>query len=208
MEGVGIAADAGVAELGENLAFLGHGDVGFKFDLGIVVRRARFPGARLDAGVEDELVGAIYEVAAVLGDEVECHEVGMNAQMVFEVTNGGQGRQTEERGENSRENHAGACSHADAGDHKDRGGAGDAQDGAAFAKDHTRADEAYAGNNLSGNARVVAAEAAGHDERDRGKQCRAKTDEEIGANAGGLVAQLALEADNGAEESGQDEVTD
>jgi hypothetical protein len=59
------------------------------------------------------------------------------------------------------------------------------------------------GNDLRGDARVVAAEGGSEAVGEQGEHRRAEADKEISAQAGGLVLDLALEADGAAEDGRQ-----
>ena len=71
---------------------------------------------------------------------------------------------------------------------------------AAIANHDAGADESDAGNDLRGDARVVAAHFAGHFVGNDGEERRAEADQHVGANSGGLAAKLAFQADHSAEE--------
>ena len=63
-------------------------------------------------------------------------------------------------------------------------------------------------NDLRGDARVVAPDATRHFVGDDGEKGGAERDQHVGANAGWLVAQLTFEADDSAEERGDEKPTD
>lgn len=96
---------------------------------------------------------------------------------------------------------------ADAGTGPEGGGGVDAADGAAFAHDDASAEEADAGDDVgddvegAGIAAVEFVEADGNIDEEGG----ADTDEDVGAKAGGALADLAFVADEAAEEEGGEE---
>jgi len=84
----------------------------------------------------------------------------------------------------------------------------DTRHSAALPQHHTGADETDAGNNLSRDARVVAAYVGRHFVRHDRKEGRADADQHHGAKAGGFVAQFALKSDRATERSGEQEPLD
>src|ERR1700691_1178597 len=141
----------------EEFALLVVGDLGFEVDDKFVFGSVRLPAARLNFRRLDDAMRRHQEVGIGGGDQLESHEARLQSQAIFEITERDQGHQHHQRGKNCCGEHSGADGHADTGHHKDCGRACDAQHRAALANHHARADETDAGNNLRGDARVVAA---------------------------------------------------
>ena len=131
----------------------------------------------------------------------EAHEWGEN-QSDDEVGEGHGQRQVGQTG---------AAGHADGGDEPDGGGGGEAVDFFVVDEDQAGADEADAGDYLGGDAGGVEDDAVVDEDvveavlRDEQEESGCGAYDGIGAEAGALVADFALEADGGAEEKGQTE---
>ncbi len=74
---------------------------------------------------------------------------------------------------------------------------------AAGVENRSRADEADAGNDLRGDARVVAAECAAQFAGENGKQRRAKADEHVCAQPGRPALEFALQSNEPAQHGRQ-----
>ena len=91
------------------------------------------------------------------------------------------------------------ASHADGGNNKQRSRSGQAAHAILGMQNRTRADEADAGNNLGGNARMVANKVSGNLFGKDGEHGGAKADKHVGAQARRTALQFTLQPDDPAQ---------
>ena len=134
--------------------------------------------------------------------------VGAKAGAALKEADHFHGNDDDEGGDGGCEVEPGSASHADGGDGPYAGGAGETADAGAIAKDEARAEEADALNDIGGDLAFVGTVFAGEDCGEKREEGRSHGDEEVGADAGGAAMEFALEADRGAEGTGEEQAAD
>lgn len=129
-------------------------------------------------------------------------EKHFDIESFFHVTEKKEREENKAGGENRSDVEPAASGHSDGGDNEKRGCGGQAGGQAAGVKNRAGADEAYAGNDLSGNSGRVGGD-AGELLGENSEQSRSETDKHIGAKTGGAVFELALEPNDSAENGRQ-----
>jgi len=140
--------------------------------------------------------------------DVEQH-MGALEDAAFEDLEGHQHQQRDHGARQRQREEAGAAGKPDRGHEPDAGSAGETVHGAPLHDDRAAAEEADTGYHLRGHARGVERDALAAEDvveavgRDEDEQRGADGDEGMSAEAGRVVAPLALKADRGAEHQRQ-----
>lgn len=129
-------------------------------------------------------------------------EKQFDIESFFHVTEKKEREENKAGGENRGDVEPAAGGHSNGSDNEKRGCSGQAGGQAAGVKNGACADEADAGNDLSGNPGRVGGN-AGELLGENSEQSRAETDKHIGAKTGGAVFELALEPNDSAENGRQ-----